>query len=210
MRPDGTLQAARGQARIPSLATALWFLRQDQDRGWETANIVGEDGPGLETTGLSEGMQRICQSIYDHFLEKYGLRRWPVRISLVPREPIPNTPRQYFMKIVCGTEGQATSTESLTNSPGTDLRRILERELESHYEYKKMGIEMKEGPLAGRLEFAILKIIMEGNATDGSRQDSWGGWENCVRQIRAGPVLPSFRTPPSGFGISTRFTGCGL
>ena len=22
--------------------------------------------------------------------------------------------------------------------------------------------------------------------------------------------MPSFRTPPSGFGISTRFTGCGL
>jgi hypothetical protein len=33
-RPDGSLQAARGQARIPSLAEALWFLQQSVERGW--------------------------------------------------------------------------------------------------------------------------------------------------------------------------------
>lgn len=33
-RPDGSLQAARGQARIPSLAVALWFIQQGVDRGW--------------------------------------------------------------------------------------------------------------------------------------------------------------------------------
>jgi retron-type reverse transcriptase len=31
---------------------------------------------------------------------------------------------------------------------------------------------------------------------------------NDKRSSTAG--MPSFRTPPSGFGISTRFTGCGL
>jgi hypothetical protein len=33
-RPDGSLQAARGQARIPSLAEALWFIQQGVERGW--------------------------------------------------------------------------------------------------------------------------------------------------------------------------------
>lgn len=33
-RPDGSLQAARGQARIPSLPEALWFIQQGVERGW--------------------------------------------------------------------------------------------------------------------------------------------------------------------------------
>jgi len=33
-RPDGSLQAARGQARIPSIAIALELLQQAQQEGW--------------------------------------------------------------------------------------------------------------------------------------------------------------------------------
>jgi hypothetical protein len=33
-RADGSLQAARGQARIGSVADALWFIQQAVERGW--------------------------------------------------------------------------------------------------------------------------------------------------------------------------------
>ncbi|HZQ90828.1 MAG TPA: hypothetical protein VFA60_03455 [Terriglobales bacterium] len=41
-RPDGSLQPARGQARIPSLAKVEWFLRQ-AERKW------GKDKGAVET-----------------------------------------------------------------------------------------------------------------------------------------------------------------
>ena len=43
-RPDGSLQAARGQARIPSLKTARVLMAQSEKEGW------GQDD--AEATGL--------------------------------------------------------------------------------------------------------------------------------------------------------------
>jgi hypothetical protein len=34
-RPDGTLQAARGQARIESIEQAGWFIQKARERGWQ-------------------------------------------------------------------------------------------------------------------------------------------------------------------------------
>lgn len=38
-RPDGTLQAARGQARIPSVPVALKLIGEAVKRGWALNNI---------------------------------------------------------------------------------------------------------------------------------------------------------------------------
>ena len=42
----------------------------------------------------------------------------------------------------------------------------------------------------------------------GLRRSLYKGPDGSRRWVGLG--MPSFRTPPSGFGISTRFTGCGL
>ena len=34
IRPDGSLQAARGQARIPKISDALLLIQQAKDAGW--------------------------------------------------------------------------------------------------------------------------------------------------------------------------------
>lgn len=34
-RPDGSLQAARGQARIETIVQAAWFVDQAKQRGWK-------------------------------------------------------------------------------------------------------------------------------------------------------------------------------
>ena len=91
MRPNGTLQAARGQARIPSLSTALWFIQQAEARGWERPEY-GEDASGLEMAGLSEEMQNTCTAVYNRFLERHGIKRFPLKVSLMEGAPLPGAP----------------------------------------------------------------------------------------------------------------------
>lgn len=41
-RPDGTLQAARGQARIPSMRSALMLIGEAVRKGWAFENIEND------------------------------------------------------------------------------------------------------------------------------------------------------------------------
>jgi len=41
---------------------------------------------------------------------------------------------------------------------------------------------MVKGTLAERIEYAILQIVMGWQGTARTHQDSWGGWENSVRE----------------------------
>lgn len=43
IRPDGSLQAARGQARIPSINIALELIQQAKDAGWGNYDAVALD-----------------------------------------------------------------------------------------------------------------------------------------------------------------------
>lgn len=43
-RPDGSLQAARGQARIPSLSIAEYLISRARQQGW--ADLKADDGDG--------------------------------------------------------------------------------------------------------------------------------------------------------------------
>jgi hypothetical protein len=85
--------------------------------------------------GLSEEMRNACRSTYDRFLEKHGVGRWPVRITLAEAEPLPNTSQRYLLEVECGLQGSSTSHKSLTSQPDSDLKQKLGRQLEIHYEY---------------------------------------------------------------------------
>lgn len=41
-RPDGTLQAARGQARIPSMRSALMLIGEAVRKGWAFKNVEND------------------------------------------------------------------------------------------------------------------------------------------------------------------------
>jgi hypothetical protein len=58
---------------------------------------------GLDMVDLPEFMQKLCRSLHREFLGKHHLESWPVRISFVPVELIPNTPRQCVLEVVYGT-----------------------------------------------------------------------------------------------------------
>lgn len=43
-RPDGSLQAARGQARIPSIQMAQRMMKQAEDEGWGHYDADNDEG----------------------------------------------------------------------------------------------------------------------------------------------------------------------
>jgi hypothetical protein len=76
-------------------------------------------------------MQKLCRSQHSEFLGKHHIESWPIRIALLPVELIPNTPQQYVLEVVYGTEG----SRKLTNASELEfeLHKAF-RLLETHYQ----------------------------------------------------------------------------
>ena len=53
---------------------------------------------------------------------------------------------------------------------------------------------MVKGPLADRLEYAILQVVMGWQGTVRALQDSWGGWENRVREHVPDVTVPDLKS----------------
>jgi len=98
---------------------------------------------GLEMTGLSDDMETECRDIHQQFLDKYRLSEWPCKISVEPTGTIATMPRTYTLVIKSGVGGQSQMT--ITTSPGVDLRRKLDRQLEIDYQHEQKKTSTSSG-----------------------------------------------------------------
>ena len=66
IKPNGNLQAARGQARIPRLSDAVRLIQQGMERGWPNGSLTPPSTAPLVPISEEKGHQLLTKFTYRH------------------------------------------------------------------------------------------------------------------------------------------------